>query len=43
VFDVELSPEDMEAIVALDRKVSSFLDHRDPEIVKRLGEVRLTT
>src|SRR5215203_2993191 len=43
VFDVELSPEDMEAIVALDTKTSSFFDHRDPNVVKRLGEVRLTT
>src|ERR671910_2334735 len=41
VFDVELSPEDMEAITTLDRKESSFFDHRDPEIVKALGEARL--
>ena len=38
VFDVELSPDDMEAIAALDTKTSSFFDHRDPVIVKRLGE-----
>ncbi len=43
VFDFELGPEDMEAIAALDTKTSSFFDHRDPEVVKRLGEVRLTT
>jgi len=38
VFNFELSLEDMEAIVTLDRKVSSFIDHRDPEVVKWLGE-----
>src|ERR671933_1155340 len=43
VFDVELSPDDMAAIAALDTKTSSFFDHRDPASVKRLGEVRLTT
>jgi 2,5-diketo-D-gluconate reductase A len=43
VFDIELSPEDMEAIVALDTKTSSFFDHRDPVQVKRLGEAKLST
>jgi 2,5-diketo-D-gluconate reductase A len=43
VFDVELSPEDMDAIVALDTKVSSFFDHRDPKMVKALSESRLNT
>lgn len=43
VFDVELSPEDMEAIATLDTKTSSFFDHRDPAIVKALGEARRTT
>jgi 2,5-diketo-D-gluconate reductase A len=38
VFDVELSPEDMDAIARLDRKESSFFDHRDPAMVKALGE-----
>jgi 2,5-diketo-D-gluconate reductase A len=38
VFDVELSPEDMEAIATLERKESSFFDHRDPAMVKALGE-----
>lgn len=38
IFDFELSPEDMNAIVVLDMKVSSFFDHRDPAVVKRLGE-----
>jgi len=40
VFNFELSAEDMEAIVTLDKKVSSFFDHRDPEVVKRLGNVK---
>ncbi len=42
VFDFELGPEDMEAIATLDTKTISFFDHRDPEVVKWLGEVRLT-
>lgn len=41
IFDFELSPEDMDAIRSLDTKVSSFFDHRDPEVVKRLGTVKL--
>lgn len=36
VFDFELSEGEMTAIAALDRGVSSFFDHRDPETVKRL-------
>ena len=43
VFDVELSPEEMESIVALDTKTSSFFDHRDPAVVKRLGEAQRPT
>jgi 2,5-diketo-D-gluconate reductase A len=43
VFDVELSPEDMNAITALDTKRSSFFDHRDPKMVKALSEARLNT
>jgi 2,5-diketo-D-gluconate reductase A len=42
VFDVELSQEDMAAIATLDTKTSSFFDHRDPAMVKRLGETILT-
>ncbi len=34
IFDFELSTEDMESIATLDKKVSSFFDHRDPEIIK---------
>ncbi len=41
VFDFALSPEDMDAILTLDTRSSSFLDHRDPETVKRLGSVKL--
>ena len=41
IFDFELSHEDMHAIVALDSKASIFLDHRDPETVKRFGNVKL--
>jgi 2,5-diketo-D-gluconate reductase A len=40
VFDFEIGPEDMQAIVALDTKTSSFFDHRDPKVVKRIGETR---
>lgn len=43
-FDVlgfELSAEDMTAIATLDRKQSSFFDHRDPAMVKWLGETKL--
>ncbi|GET29281.1 aldo/keto reductase [Prolixibacter sp. SD074] len=41
IFDFELNTEDMEAIATLDRKVSSFFDHRDPEIVKWMGSRKL--
>lgn len=41
IFDFELAGEDMEAIAALDRKESSFFDHRDPEIVKWMGTRKL--
>jgi 2,5-diketo-D-gluconate reductase A len=41
VFDFELSREDMDEIATLDRKVSSFFDHRDPEIVKSLSTVKI--
>ncbi len=41
VFDVELSQEDMAAIAALDTRTSSFFDHRDPKMVKFLGERKL--
>jgi 2,5-diketo-D-gluconate reductase A len=41
IFDFELSLEDINAIAALDMKVSSFFDHRDPEKVKWLGTIKL--
>jgi 2,5-diketo-D-gluconate reductase A len=41
IFDFELSSEDMEAIKTLDTKASSFFDHRDPAMVKWLGERKL--
>jgi 2,5-diketo-D-gluconate reductase A len=40
-FDFVLSEEDMESIKTLDTKTSSFFDHRDPAMVKWLGERRL--
>ena len=43
IFDFELSAEDMDAIISLDMKVSSFFDHREPEIVKMLGTAKLNT
>jgi 2,5-diketo-D-gluconate reductase A len=41
VLDFALSPEDMNAILTLDTKTSSFFDHRDPEKVKWLGTRKL--
>jgi 2,5-diketo-D-gluconate reductase A len=41
VLDFELSAKDMAAITTLDTKTSSFFDHRDPKIVKWLGERKL--
>lgn len=35
VFDFELSAADMDIIAGMDTNTSSFLDHRDPEQVKR--------
>jgi 2,5-diketo-D-gluconate reductase A len=43
IFDFDLSPEDMAAIGTLDTKTSSFFDHRDPDVVKRLGEAKRPT
>ena len=40
-LDFELSAADMEAIKTLDTKISSFFDHRDPAMVKWLGERKL--
>lgn len=41
IFDFELNHEDMHAIAALDTKQSLFFDHRDPAMVKFLGEFKL--
>ncbi len=41
IFDFELSAEEMEIIKTLDTKTSSFFDHRDPVMVKWLGERQL--
>jgi len=43
VFDFELTPANMEAIVSLDSDSSSFFDHRDPAAVKRLSEAQRPT
>ena len=40
VFDFQLSAEDMDAIIVLDTRASAFFDHRDPAIVKWIGEVK---
>ena len=41
VFDFDLSSENMVAIATLDTKTSSFFDHRDPMMVKWIGERKL--
>lgn len=41
VFDFELSTDDMAVITTLDTKTSSFFDHRNPEMVKWLGNRKL--
>src|SRR5208337_1113380 len=41
VLDFELSTKDMTVITTLDTKTSSFFDHRDPEMVKWLGNRQL--
>lgn len=41
VFDFELSADEMESIKSLDTNSSSFFDHRDPAMVKWLGERKL--
>jgi 2,5-diketo-D-gluconate reductase A len=40
-LDFKLSTEDMDAIKTLDVNASSFFDHRDPAMVKWLGERKL--
>jgi len=41
IFDFQLSSEDMEAIKTLNTNASAFFDHRDPAMVKWLGERKL--
>jgi len=41
VFDFVLSEEDVASIATLDTKTSSFFDHRNPEMVKWLGNRKL--
>ena len=41
-IDFTLDAEDMAAITPLDTKTSSFFDHRDPAMVKWLGERRMS-
>jgi len=41
VFNFELSAEDMTDMATLDTQTSSFFDHRDPAMVKWLGERNL--
>ena len=41
VLDFELNADDMAAIATLDTKTSCFFDHRDPKMVKWLGERKL--
>jgi len=41
VFDFELVAEEMESIKTLDTSASSFFDHRDPAMVKWLGERKI--
>ncbi len=43
IFDFELSPGDMDAVATLDTGASLFFDHRDPKMVKMLGEAKLNT
>lgn len=38
IFDFELTADDITIIKTLDAKISSFFDHRDPVMVKWLGE-----
>lgn len=43
VFDFCLIDTEMEQIRALDTNTSSFFDHRDPAVVKRLSEASRPT
>ncbi|KQM70612.1 aldo/keto reductase [Sphingomonas sp. Leaf20] len=41
IFDFDLDAADLEAIAKLDQNASSFFDHRDPAMVKWLGERKI--
>jgi diketogulonate reductase-like aldo/keto reductase len=41
IFDFDLDAGDLEAIAKLDQNASAFFDHRDPTMVKWLGERKL--
>lgn len=41
IFDFELTDDDLTRIATLDTGTSLFFDHRDPEMVTRLGGVRI--
>lgn len=41
IFDFDLDDADLQAIVTLDQKASSFFDHRDPSMVKSLSTRRI--
>jgi diketogulonate reductase-like aldo/keto reductase len=41
IFDFELSAEELVSIATLDTKASAFFDHRDPRMVKWLGERKI--
>jgi 2,5-diketo-D-gluconate reductase A len=41
IFDFELDEEDMATIATLDTATSVFFDHRDPKIVKWIGERKI--
>jgi 2,5-diketo-D-gluconate reductase A len=43
IFDFELTRDDMDVIRQLDTGTSLFFDHRDPAIVKLLGEAKRNT
>nr|WP_246678968.1 MULTISPECIES: aldo/keto reductase [unclassified Mesorhizobium] len=42
IFDFGLDDDDLAKIATLDQKASSFFDHRDPAMVKRLGTRKLS-
>jgi 2,5-diketo-D-gluconate reductase A len=42
-LDFQLTSEEMQKIASLDSKTSSFFDHRDPAMVKWLGERKLNS